>query len=130
MGVEHGFTLEAIPISRRVAVDPRPLFSAHVLPPGVSVFATTSDAFFAQLEPDERFDLVFLDGLHTVEQTYRDLINSLRHLQPHGVIVIDDVVPVDAYSASATAASSEPSELDADFRTRSGTATFFGSSHC
>ena len=43
--------------------------------------------------PDAQFDVIYLDGLHTVEQTLRDLLNALPHLQPQGVIVIDDVRP-------------------------------------
>jgi hypothetical protein len=58
----------------------------------------TSDAFFASIRPTERFDVAFIDGLHTFEQTYRDVINTLMHLRS-GVIVIDDTVPSDEYSA-------------------------------
>ena len=41
----------------------------------------------------EQFDVIYLDGLHVFEQTLRDLMNALHHLQPHGVIVVDDTRP-------------------------------------
>jgi hypothetical protein len=99
IGVEHGRTFEAVDLSQRTAVDPRPQFSTRRLPPGVSVHACTSDAFFAERVGATSFDVVFLDGLHTYTQTYRDLINVLGHLSLKGVILIDDVVPVDEVSA-------------------------------
>ncbi|HXT12283.1 MAG TPA: class I SAM-dependent methyltransferase [Candidatus Angelobacter sp.] len=51
----------------------------------------TSDAFFETNQ--ERFDFVFIDGLHTYEQVRRDVINSLRFLQPGGIIAIHDMLP-------------------------------------
>ena len=50
---------------------------------------------FERLDKDCQFDLVFLDGLHTFDQTYRDLVNAVRHLRAGGIVVIDDVVPSD-----------------------------------
>jgi hypothetical protein len=37
--------------------------------------------------------VIYLDGLHVYDQTLRDLLNALEHLQPRGVIVIDDTRP-------------------------------------
>jgi hypothetical protein len=47
----------------------------------------------------EPFDVIYIDGLHTYEQTLRDLLNSTQLLAPGGVIVIDDTVPT-SYAAS------------------------------
>jgi len=99
VGVARGFTLEAVNVPNRTGVDPRPRFSLQHLPDGVAVFVGTSDDFFATLDTDVTFGVVFLDGLHTYQQTYRDLIQSLRHTSPAGVVVIDDVVPSDEVSA-------------------------------
>jgi hypothetical protein len=99
VGVARGFTLEAVKIRNRTGVDPRPLFSVRDLPTGITVFVGTSDDFFASLSADAAFDVVFLDGLHTYEQTYRDVIHALRHTDPSGVLLIDDVVPRDEVSA-------------------------------
>jgi hypothetical protein len=59
----------------------------------------TSDRYFETLQDSVVFDIVFLDGLHTYQQTYRDLIHALDHLEVHGVVIIDDVVPFDEVSA-------------------------------
>jgi hypothetical protein len=99
IGVEHGYTLEAVRIATRVGVDPRPKFSLRSVPSGLTVHSVVSDAFFETLDDGVKFEVVFLDGLHTYQQTYRDLINSLRHREPKGIIIIDDVVPSDEVSA-------------------------------
>jgi hypothetical protein len=99
IGVEHGYTLEAVKLKTRIGVDPHPLFSLKSLPAGLIVRPITSDQYFDELGDEVRFDVAFLDGLHTYQQTYRDLINALHHLDQHGVIIIDDVVPSDEISS-------------------------------
>ena len=99
IGVFQGSTLENVCATYRCGVEPRPKFDATKLPKGVTVHVCTSDEFFADLDGAAQFDVVFLDGLHTFEQTYRDLINALR-VCPRGFVLIDDVVPVDSASAN------------------------------
>ncbi len=53
----------------------------------------TSDEFFAG--NSDRFDVVFIDGLHTYRQTRRDVENALACTRPGGFIGIHDLVPVD-----------------------------------
>jgi predicted O-methyltransferase YrrM len=61
---------------------------------------TISDIYFGELaSSDEKFDVIVLDGLHTFEQTLRDLLNSEAYLKPNGVVIIDDVMP-NSYQAS------------------------------
>lgn len=98
VGIATGRTLENIDFEVRWGVDPSPQFDLSQLPKGLEVFNETSDAFFAHLADDENFDVVFLDGLHTFEQTYRDLINTLNHLHD-GAVLIDDTVPLNETSA-------------------------------
>ena len=98
IGIENGYTFENIVIDTRVGVDPAPLFDLEKLPVGVSVFAVESDAYFASLAPEVTFDLVFIDGLHTYEQTKSYFFNALRHV-PIGVLLIDDTVPSDEIAA-------------------------------
>jgi hypothetical protein len=99
IGVDYGFTLENILATERVGVDPNAGIDQRRLPAGLVFVPTTSDAFFADLDVGLAYDVIFLDGLHTCEQTYRDLVNALRHLKPGGAILIDDTVPSDAVSA-------------------------------
>jgi hypothetical protein len=98
IGLEAGRTLENVLAAQRVGVDPNPLFDTHVLPDGVEIHSIPSDDYFARLPRRTTFDFVFVDGLHTYQQTYRDVINAFRHC-PNGVLLIDDVVPSDWISA-------------------------------
>ena len=51
----------------------------------------TSDNFFKTNK--EKFDLVFIDGLHVYDQVKQDIINSLEVLNNNGVILIHDCLP-------------------------------------
>ena len=51
----------------------------------------TSDEFFK--ENNKKFDLVFIDGLHTYEQVKKDIINSLDCLKENGVVLVHDCMP-------------------------------------
>jgi hypothetical protein len=100
IGVFRGLTLEHVQATYRQGVDPNPRFDTTKLPTDVSVYVGTSDDFFSTLDDRCQFDIVFLDGLHTFRQTYRDLINALQ-VCPAGFVLIDDVVPSDSASANA-----------------------------
>lgn len=102
IGVEAGTTFHAVAAARKVAVDPdfRFVVPEPRITPTVAYHQTTSDDYFGRLiDEDDRFDVIFLDGLHTSEQTLRDLLNAVGHLAPGGVIVIDDTMP-NSYAAS------------------------------
>lgn len=51
----------------------------------------TSDEFFEKT--DEKFDIIFIDGLHTYEQVYADITNSVNVLEPNGSIICHDMLP-------------------------------------
>jgi hypothetical protein len=55
----------------------------------------TSDAFFEQGGPSDglKYDVIFIDGLHTAEQVTKDVRNAVLHLKPRGVIVMHDCHP-------------------------------------
>jgi hypothetical protein len=55
----------------------------------------TSDQFFSE-NPDKKFDVVFIDGLHHYDQCQRDIINSLKCLKDNGVILIHDMIPTNS----------------------------------
>jgi len=102
IGVEKGETFKAVSAPSKVAVDPKFKFDSHSEPfsdPGNSYHETTSDHYFAQSSAAEQFDLIFLDGLHEYEQTYRDFTSSLARLSPGGIIVFDDTFPNDVFSS-------------------------------
>jgi Methyltransferase domain len=98
IGVFEGETFANVNARHRYGVDPEPLFEPVLLPRGAKFAVMTSDDFFSMIRPWKRFDVAFVDGLHTLEQTYRDVINTFAHLR-RGVVLIDDTVPSDEYSA-------------------------------
>lgn len=51
----------------------------------------TSDQFF--LENNDKFDIVFIDGLHTYKQVKKDIINSTKCLKENGIILVHDCLP-------------------------------------
>ena len=51
----------------------------------------TSDDFF--LENKKKFDLVFIDGLHTYTQVKKDILNSVKFLNTNGIILVHDCLP-------------------------------------
>lgn len=55
----------------------------------------TSDAFFS--ENNQKFDLIFIDGLHHYEQVKRDIFNSLKFLNNKGIILLHDCLPRNYY---------------------------------
>ena len=61
-------------------------------------YACTSDDFFEAHDSNKSFDLVFLDGLHTYDQTLRDLLNCLVCSHKQTLFLVDDTVPSDQFS--------------------------------
>ncbi len=58
-------------------------------------FRGTSDKFFFQNK--ERFDCIFIDGLHTYNQVKLDILNSVDVLNDDGTIFVHDCLPVNFY---------------------------------
>lgn len=51
----------------------------------------TSDEFFES--NNQKFDIIFIDGLHTEEQCTKDIINALEALTEGGMILVHDCLP-------------------------------------
>lgn len=118
IGIRGGHTFENVEVPFRWGVDPEPMFRIASLPHGARFTRDTSDAFFRELASNHRFDLVFLDGLHEWRQTYRDLVNSLRCTSRQALILIDDVVPDDAYAAIPDLDQAKAAKAAADIASR------------
>lgn len=56
----------------------------------------TSDDFFKTNK--EKFDIIFIDGLHKYHQVRKDILNSIKCLNKNGVILIHDCLPKDYYA--------------------------------
>jgi hypothetical protein len=100
IGVEFGATFKNIPAKHKIGVDPEPKMKSP-LKRDANLHVETSDNFF--LWNKTRFDAIFLDGLHTFEQTWRDLKNATKVCSPRGLIILDDTVPCDEFSGNPNA---------------------------
>ena len=51
----------------------------------------TSDDFFK--DNKDKFDIVFIDGLHIYDQVKKDILNSVNCLKENGIILVHDCMP-------------------------------------
>jgi len=102
IGVEFGRCFSRITATRKIAVDPNFRMSRRrkAISESKAVythfFEARSDDFFAQNETlltQNPINVAFVDGLHTYQQSLRDIENILRYMQDGGVIVMHDCNP-------------------------------------
>lgn len=109
IGVKAGSTFLNIRSSKKVAVDPdfkiKPSFKAYKYfkyPAQIAskYYDLTSDDFFREIAPKRygkrRVDIVLVDGMHTYENAFRDIVNALAFLNEDGVILVHDSNPATA----------------------------------
>lgn len=100
VGVAAGDTFRDVTIPTKWAVDPRFRFDyASIETEDVRFFNVPSDDFFTSTHVAKPFDIVFLDGLHTFEQTFRDFCSTLLITHERSIIILDDTIPSDVYSS-------------------------------
>ena len=83
IGIDQGINFKNIDINYKIGVDP---YSNYP-----DVIQKTSDDFFKSNK--EKFDIIFIDGLHHTDQVYQDIINALDYLNPQGYIICHDILP-------------------------------------
>lgn len=123
IGVRNGKCFFNIQAKHRMAVDPefriakRTYLKAYSRNPVQwfrdSFFSLTSDDFFnSQRERLRRLkpDVIFIDGLHTYEQSYRDVINSLEVIDTEAVIIMHDCNPTNEVAALPALSPAEVAE--------------------
>ena len=81
IGCDKNQTFSKINIKNKVGVDPV----------SGGTIRDTSDNFF-KINKD-KFDIIFIDGLHHCEQVSKDIKNSLKILNQNGFILIHDCLP-------------------------------------
>ena len=54
-------------------------------------FRGTSDDFF--IKNSDKFDCIFIDGLHIYDQVIKDILNSIKVLNENGIIILHDCLP-------------------------------------
>lgn len=84
IGTREGETFNAVSCLHKVSVDPDPTTKA--------TYIATSDDYFAAR--NDTFDIIFIDGDHRCGQVWRDIVNSLDHLNQNGMIIMHDCKPI------------------------------------
>ena len=69
----------------------RPTRSACRIPERGGTERTTSDEFFARNR--QKFDVIFIDGLHTYEQVRKDVVNALEFVKEGTWVSLHDIWP-------------------------------------
>jgi len=84
IGLQSGLCRDNIVVKNKTTVDPdvRSDNPTHTM---------TSDEFFAQNK--NKFDVIFIDGLHHGDQVLKDIENSLAVLKDGGMIFCHDMLP-------------------------------------
>ena len=83
IGTETGWLFNQLKVDYKVGVDPSEM--------AVCTHKMTSDDFFKQNK--EKFDFIFIDGLHHAEQVKKDIANALKVLSKGGIIMMHDCLP-------------------------------------
>lgn len=83
IGTQEKISYNEVIIDEKISIDPDPKANAD--------FTMTSDQFFNI--NTKKFDIIFIDGLHHADFTYRDILNSLKILNENGTIVVHDIIP-------------------------------------
>lgn len=107
IGVCLGNTFFHVNIPHKTGVDPHFLFKISNIAPNLFLFQNNSNDFFNQMTEirDQYYkqhivyDLIYLDGMHTFEQTILDFINTLPYSHSKTIWIFDDTVPADPWSA-------------------------------
>ena len=81
IGCNDDLLFSKIQIKNKIGVDP--ISGGNI--------RKTSDDFFK--ENVNKFDIVFIDGLHTYEQVKKDILNSVNFLNKNGIILVHDCMP-------------------------------------
>ncbi len=127
IGVNNGDNFFPIEVDQKIAVDPSFAFSPerqkeweNMNPYNAKAqyITATSDDFFAKAESIEKFDVVFIDGLHTYAQSLQDVLNSLDKLNDNGVIVMHDCKPPHVAAACPAPSLAAAEELQQSEKTK------------
>lgn len=91
IGLDTGHNFNQIKCENKESVDPAKDAYQHAKP----TYVMTSDKFFTERAPHlDKWDIIFIDGLHHADQVDRDIENALKFLTPNGSIVLHDCNPL------------------------------------
>lgn len=116
IGTDYGNSFFTMHAKRKIAVDPYFKLKLKKKIKGAIVsalklrremfFQVTSDSFFlnnSNLFNNSKLDVALVDGLHTYEQSLKDVLNILEYLNNDGFIVLHDCNPESESEASPVA---------------------------
>jgi transketolase len=86
IGVAEAYNFKRIECNKKIGVDPSNRYDEID-------FKMTSDDFF-EINKDF-FDIIFIDGKHERKQVVKDVENSLKVLNPNGIIISHDMNPLE-----------------------------------
>ena len=81
IGCDYDENFSKINVKKKIGIDPE----------SGGTHRMTSDEFF--LSNEEKFDCIFIDGLHIYEQVRKDILNSINFLNSNGIILLHDCLP-------------------------------------
>lgn len=125
IGVEGGDVFLKVEASQKIAVDLKILITMKsrfrsILKNFSNIsnkyYEMTSDVFFETKYDVFKcgFDVVFIDGLHTYEQSLKDVKNCLKLINEDGVIILHDCNPLSASAAYSANSWEEAASLKLD----------------
>ena len=92
IGISSGNTFRQVICETKHGVDPNGGDPSKPDVPSFITYPYTSDVFFEQ-HITQKYDIVFIDGLHHADQVLRDIYNSIKHLNVGGTILLHDTKP-------------------------------------
>ena len=87
IGVWTGATFKHVNSTNKDGVDPGQYCDCNYVN-----YKMTSDDFFVNHKRN-KYDFIFIDGLHTAYQVSKDIFNAINSLNDGGIIMLDDVYP-------------------------------------
>lgn len=86
IGCQTDWNFNQIKVDHKVGVDPD----------SGGTHRMTSDEYFEK--HNDKFDIIFIDGLHHADQVDKDIENALKILNHNGTIVMHDCNPYDKFA--------------------------------
>lgn len=90
IGVYDGNNYNKIKAQHKACCEPK----CCIANPNCAItYEMTSDEMFTVMSDDEKYDIIFIDGMHDESFVDRDIMNSMKHLNENGCICLHDTYP-------------------------------------
>lgn len=121
IGVAKGDNFFPLNAKQKIAVDPRFRFKLRKKLKWLFKNRDNLKAKYHQVGSDDYFenekltcplDVAFIDGLHSYQQSLKDVNNTLKHLKDDGVIIMHDCFPPNEASAHPATSVSDAASMN------------------